>query len=149
MIIDGEVISEGHYYEGTYVDEQEVFLTEGAHQLHIDFYHHLFSKALILGWRNDKSEEYEPIPAAAFTHNPFDIKPTSPGLKEIVQNNAPGFGASLDTVHPAFDLSAVRPEGFEPRVGDIEFMADGRLVLCTWEGEVFEMENVTSGNRKR
>ncbi len=148
LAIDGDVVSEGHYYEGTFVDEIEIYLTEGAHKIHVDFYHHLFSKYLVLSWRNDKSNEYEPIPAVAFTHNPFDIKPTSPGLKEIVHNNAPGFGASLEDVHPSFDLSVVRPKGFKPRVGDIEFMGDGRLVLCTWDGEVFVLNNVTDGSNR-
>ncbi len=146
LTIDGETIMEGHYYEGTYVDDKEIYLTEGAHQIKIDFYHHLFGKSLILGWRQNKSEQYAPIPASAFTHNPFDIKPTSSGIKEILRSNAPGFGASLDKVHPSFDLSAVRPVGFEPRVGDIEFMEDGRLVVCTWDGEVFVLDNVTNGD---
>ncbi len=142
--LDGKKLFEGHFYEGTYVDDQEVYLTKGAHRLSIEFYHHLFDKYLILGWRKDKSQEYEPIPAEAFTHNPFDIKPTSPGIKELVRSSAPGFGASLEKVHPSFDLSPVRPPGFEPRVGDISFMEDGKLALCTWDGEVYVMDNVTS-----
>ena len=85
-------------------------------------------------------EGYVPIPASAYTHNAFDIKPTSPGIKSLVSNKAPGFGASLTSVHPAYDLSEVRPHGFEPRVGDLEFQDDGSLVLCTWDGEIYRME---------
>ncbi len=144
--LDGEVIFEGHFYEGTFIEGKEVYLEKGAHKLKIDFYHHLFDKYLILMWREDESAEYEPIPASMYTHNPFDILPTAPGIKELVRNSAPGFGASLDQVHPAFDLSPVRPEGFEPRVGDISFMEDGSLVLCTWDGEVYILDNATSSN---
>jgi len=142
--IDGKLVSQGHFYEGTFIDQKELFLEKGAHKIQIHFYHHLFDKHLILMWRDNKAAEYEPIPAEYYTHDPFDIKPTSPGIKAIVQNNAPGFGASLESPHPAFDLSVVRPEGFKPRVGDLEFRENGNLILCTWDGEVFELENPTS-----
>lgn len=144
LIIDGQLISQGHYYEGTFIEQKQLFLEKGAHKIQIHFYHHLFNKYLILMWRDSEDEEYEPIPAEYYTHDPFDIKPTSPGIKAIVQNNAPGFGASLLSPHPAFDLSVVRPEGFQPRVGDLEFRDNGNLVLCTWDGEIFELENPTS-----
>ena len=146
LAIDGKTVLSGHYYEGTYFGEKTLHLTKGAHPLKIDFYHHLFDKYLVLMWRRDKNQEFEVIPASAYTHNPYDVKPSSPGIKEIYRSNAPGFGASLEDVHPSFDLSPVRPEGFEPRVGDLSFMDDGRLVLCTWDGEVYEMKNVTSGD---
>lgn len=146
--IDGKLITQGHYYEGTFIDQKELFLEKGAHKIQIHFYHHLFDKYLILMWRDSKKEEYEPIPAEYFAYDLFDIKPTSPGIKTIVQNNAPGFGASLESPHPAFDLSVVRPEGFKPRVGDLEFRENGNLVLCTWDGEVYELENPTSANPK-
>ncbi|MEM7368099.1 MAG: family 16 glycoside hydrolase [Bacteroidota bacterium] len=149
LFVDGKLITEGHYYEGTFIDQAELYLTKGAHKIHIDFYHHLFDKYLILMWRENKSDEYEPIPAEFFTYNPFDLKPTSSGIKQIVQSNAPGFGASLEKIHPAFDLSTVRPEGFEPRVGDLEFMQDGRLALCTWDGEVYILENVSQDNSEQ
>ena len=146
LTIDGKLVSEGQYYEGTFVDEIELFLEKGAHHIKIDFYHHLFNKYLVLGWRENKRAEYEPIPPSYFTFNAFDIKPTSPGIKRLVQNNAPGFGASLDRVHPSFELSAVRPKGFKPRVGDIEFMSGGRLALCTWDGEVYILDDVTGSS---
>ena len=146
LTINGEVVSEGHYYEGTFVDQIQMPLKAGPNKLKINFYHHLFDKYLILMWRENDGEEYKPIPASAFTHNPFDIKPSSPGIKTLVSNKAPGFGASLESVHPAFDLEAVRPRGFEPRVGDIEFRDNGNLVLCTWDGDIYELTNPGSSN---
>ncbi len=145
ITINNEVLSEGHFYEGTFEDEFSVDLKKGANPFKINFYHHLFDKYLILLWRENEDQEYEPVPASVFTHNPFDIKPTSSGVKSIISNKAPGFGASLEEIHPAFTLSEVRPQGFEPRVGDMEFRENGNMVLCTWDGEVYEMENVTTG----
>lgn len=146
LLIDGKDVLSGQFYEGTYIGQKELFLTKGPLRLYIEFYHHLFDKYLILMWRTDKNQEYEVIPASAYTHNPYDVKPTAPGIKEIYRSNAPGFGASLEDVHPAFALSQVRPEGFKPRVGDLSFMDDGRLVICTWDGQVYEMTNVTRGD---
>ncbi|MDA0196661.1 MAG: DUF1080 domain-containing protein [Bacteroidetes bacterium] len=157
LTINGKVVSEGSIYEGTYVENIDVPLKKGANSFQIDFYHHLFDKYLLLMWTENANlsasqedefleyfEGYVPIPASVYTHNPFDIKPSSSGIKNLVSNKAPGFGASLEEVHPAFDLSAVRPEGFEPRVGDIEFKENGHLVLCTWDGQVYEIDNPTS-----
>jgi cytochrome c len=160
LTINGKVLSEGSVYEGTYVEDIEVPLNQGANSFKIDFYHHLFNKYLVLMWTEDAdkpvSQEdefqeyfkgYVPIPPSVYTHNAYQIKPTSSGIKSLVSNKAPGFGASLESIHPAYQLSEVRPQGFEPRVGDLEFQADGSLVLCTWDGEVYRMDNVTSTNR--
>jgi hypothetical protein len=35
-------------------------------------------------------------------------------------------------VHPAFDLSGIRPAGFEPRVSGMEFLPGGRMAVSTW-----------------
>lgn len=37
-----------------------------------------------------------------------------------------------DEVHPAFDLTVIRPSGFEPRVSGMEFLPGGRMALSTW-----------------
>ncbi len=53
----------------------------------------------------------------------------------------------LKGVHPAFDLAQVRPDDFMPRVGGLDFLSDGRMVVCTWDslGSVFILENWASG----
>ncbi|HKP95143.1 MAG TPA: hypothetical protein VJ385_05235 [Fibrobacteria bacterium] len=37
-----------------------------------------------------------------------------------------------DQVHPAFDLTVIRPKGFEPGVAAMEFLPGGRMALGTW-----------------
>ena len=39
----------------------------------------------------------------------------------------------LDAVHPSFRLENIAPEGFEPKVGGMDFRADGKLVLASWD----------------
>jgi len=63
----------------------------------------------------------------------------------------PGFGAPLTGVHPSYDLSTVRPAGFRPRVGAMDFLPDGRLLVATWDsvGGVYALSNVKTGDSRR
>ena len=76
----------------------------------------------------------------------------SPGVKEfdvpdgrIDSGRRPGDRSPLTDVHPATDLVNLRSGGFEPKVGGIDFLPDGRMVLCLWEprGRVVILDNVT------
>lgn len=60
-------------------------------------------------------------------------------------SKAPGDGAPLEGVHPSFDVEAVRPLGFEPKVGGMDFSQNGDLVLSTWDpqGAVYRLSGVT------
>ena len=53
-------------------------------------------------------------------------------------------GEPLIAVHPSYDLVNIRPEGFEPRVGGMDWLTDERLVVCCWESEggVYVLDNV-------
>jgi hypothetical protein len=42
-------------------------------------------------------------------------------------------GERLTAVHPAFHLQNVIPEGFEPKVGGMDFRQDGKLVVASWD----------------
>lgn len=37
-----------------------------------------------------------------------------------------------DRVHPGFDLTVIRPKGFEPGVTGMEFLPGGRMAVSTW-----------------
>ena len=60
----------------------------------------------------------------------------------------PGFGAPLEGVHPSFDVRTIRPAGFEPRVGGLAFLPDGRLLVTTWDimGGVYVLDNLETGD---
>ena len=63
----------------------------------------------------------------------------------------PGFGAPLEALHPAYDLSTIRPAHFRPPVGGMDFLPDGRLAVCTWDstGAVYLLDGVTTGDTNR
>ncbi len=60
----------------------------------------------------------------------------------------PGFGEPLEGVHPSLSLQTIRPSWFKPRVGGIDFLSDGRLLVSTWDslGAVYLVEGVMSGD---
>ncbi len=122
------------------------YLTKGFHKIDIDYHQNILTMALILQWREKGKNKFEFVPESVLFHDPRDIKPTSSGLKEIYQIEAPGHGGSLVSVHPSFDLLPARPDSFEPRVGGMDFLSNGDLAIATWDGEVFIVKNVSSGD---
>ncbi len=53
----------------------------------------------------------------------------------VPSDTAPGDGAPLAGVHPAFAVEPVAPEGFDPRVGGLDFFSNGDLAVATWDPE--------------
>ncbi|MCH8204246.1 MAG: DUF1080 domain-containing protein [Candidatus Hydrogenedentes bacterium] len=146
LTIDGEEFANGHYYEGTYRKTFKVTLDAGAHPFEIEFYHHLFDKILKFEWRKEGQSRWQVVPESVYTHSPYAIKPTSPGLKEMLKTTSPGFGTYLEDPHPSYSVTAVRPEGFEPRIGGLDVTEDGRILMSTWDGEVYLLENAMLGD---
>lgn len=60
----------------------------------------------------------------------------------------PGFGSSLNRVHPSYDLQTISVKGIEFKVGGLAFLPDGRLLVSTWtpQGEVYILEGVETGD---
>ena len=60
----------------------------------------------------------------------------------------PGDRFPLAEVHPSYDLSQARPNEFLPKVGGMDFLPDGRLVVSTWDatGGVYVIDNAQSGD---
>ena len=68
-----------------------------------------------------------------------------------IGSDAPGDRRPLEAVHPGFDLEPLRPPGFEPRVGGLGFLSDGRLAVSTWDasGSVYLLSHVVGGDPRR
>ncbi|MDH3651504.1 MAG: hypothetical protein OEQ53_17610, partial [Saprospiraceae bacterium] len=67
-----------------------------------------------------------------------------PSEQYLPVHQKPGFGAALEGIHPSYTLSAIRPEGFEPRVGGMDFDKDGNLYISTWDnaGAVYKLSGL-------
>jgi hypothetical protein len=51
-------------------------------------------------------------------------------------------------VHPGFDLTVIRPKGFEPRVSGMEFLPGGRMAVSTWRPNEIYILKGYDGPRK-
>ncbi|MEM9328844.1 MAG: c-type cytochrome [Bacteroidota bacterium] len=63
-------------------------------------------------------------------------------------DRTPGFGTPLTGIHPSFDLRTIRPTSFQPKVGALDFMSDGSLLLTTWDslGAVYRIEGLATND---
>lgn len=124
-----------------------IWLSPGEHPIEIEYFENGGDNVLRLEWRTPGATQFEVVPNSALTTQAGEVRVTSPGKKQIfdpANRWRPGDGRPLEAVHPAFDLRNVRPKGFKPRVGGMDFLPDGRLVLCTWDpdGAVYNVEGV-------
>jgi hypothetical protein len=53
-------------------------------------------------------------------------------LAAVLSAQAPARAGADDEVHPSFDLTPLRPAGYEPRVAGMDFLPGGRLAIATW-----------------
>ena len=81
-------------------------------------------------------------------HHRVKQQPSGSAKAWAANTKVPGDASAVAGVHPSFDLSQARPEGFSPKVGGMDFLPDGRMVISTWdaEGNVFIIEGVSTGD---
>lgn len=106
-----------------------VRLDAGAHPLLVEHFDVGGSRALRLEWKGPNSDRFTVVPSEHLRAESDPTRVTSPGFKRIEDGRRPGDGAPLVGVHPAWTLSDIRPPGFEPKVGSMVFLPDGRLVV--------------------
>lgn len=85
----------------------------------------------------------------------FSLKPASklpavdvPTELTKKQSSRSGFGAPLEGVHPSYDLQTIHRYNFNPRVGGLAFLPDGRLLVTTWDsiGAVYLLDHIETGD---
>jgi len=131
--------------------EVAVELEARAYALELRHFDNTVDSALRLEWKRPGDATFAVLDAACLSTPKGVVRVTSPGPKrrrrEVV--TAPGDRRPLAAVHPSYDLATVRPDGFEPRVGGLAFLPDGRLAVCCWEprGGVYLLEGVHGHDR--
>jgi len=127
-------------------------LSAGSYPFTAQHFEYGGGEQLTLLWKPPGAAAFEVVPAEALSCAAGEVRVTSPGLKKVIRplpRGRPGDGQPLTGVHPAFDLATVRPEGFEPRVGGMDFLPDGRLAISTWDadGAVWILDGVQGDDR--
>ncbi|MET0353370.1 MAG: family 16 glycoside hydrolase [Plantibacter flavus] len=154
--LDGQVLIDNDGPQDGTSKEATVTLTEGAHPLFLEHFEGGFGQLLKLEWKTPGSAAFEIIPSSALSTDADVVRVTAPGTKycEGAEDTA-GDGLRLDAVNPNYELTDLRPEGFEPKVSGLAFTEADQLLVSTtgsvsaggWvpdaePGEVFRLDNV-------
>ncbi|HRK79862.1 MAG TPA: DUF1080 domain-containing protein [Saprospiraceae bacterium] len=136
LFIGNKLIIDHDGLHGDAPKDGEVALEEGFHPFRIDFFQGGGGKALFFEWSSfDSNGEFGTVPAMAFFHDK-NKQPTGTVNAGLSGGpTIPGDGSPVTAVHPAFDLRQARPAAFLPKVGGMDFLSDGRLVVSTWDAE--------------
>lgn len=151
LYLNGEQVVDNWGFQAPTPGDVKVSLGAGEHPLEIIYFQGTGGASLSLQWRNPKTDEFEVIPESMLSLGEEEVRRVVPVVTdEKLVKSIPGDQSRLEAVHPAFDLHQARPEEFEPMVGGIDFMPDGRMVVSTWdpEGSVYLVSNYTADPQK-
>ncbi|GAA2376330.1 hypothetical protein Cme02nite_09800 [Catellatospora methionotrophica] len=133
--IDGAMVVNHDGLHGATALEGTVNLTTGYHALRLDYFERTGGQQLTLEWRTPGSSSFTLVPNSALSTDAGVVRVTAPGRKECEGvADSPGDGLPLTSVHPGFSLTNLRPGSFQPKVTGMDWLPDGRLVICTWGG---------------
>jgi len=122
-----------------------VALKKGYYPFKLEYYQGSGDKFLSLNCLLPNTSEFITIPPAMYYHSDDRlIEMAAKSLPMSVNNRMPGDQFSLLDVHPSYDLSMARPDDFLPKVGGMDFLDNGKLVISTWDatGSIFLLSNL-------
>ncbi len=147
LYIDGKLSAEQNNPDINVKDNRfSVRLSKGLHTLFVKQLNQNPSQYqdLTLWWTNPASKIFERTPPTQFfskkTAQKQSIGSTMvPKRKSNTQNLSIGR-------HPSLDVFDIHSDNFQPKTGGIDFLPDGRMVVCTWDssGSVYLVEGFES-----
>lgn len=147
LSLDGATICDTEDGGENFTVEGATTLTAGLKELRLPFYEDQGRFYLRLEWMKPGDTAFSLVPEANLRTEPGQTFVTSPGPKRWFYGEdprAPGDGRPLEAPHPAMTLENFRGPDFEPAVGALHFLPDGRLAVATWdeEGAVYLLDNL-------
>ncbi|MGV3639622.1 MAG: PA14 domain-containing protein, partial [Adhaeribacter sp.] len=150
LLIDDKLVVDNGGKHALEAKDAELVLKAGKHPFKLEYYQHGFGKGLSLQWLPYGAKDFVVVPPSVFTFKGSDIKKSVANAAAAPVVEIPGDGAPLLAVHPSFTLSQARPDSFQPKVGGMDFLPDGRLVVSTWDslGSVFIVDGRKAASPK-
>ncbi len=134
LMIDGKmVIDHDGRHAATAKMSGAVELAAGMHALRVEHFDHGGKKQLTLEWKTPGSDGFVVIPTESLRAEKDLTRVTGPGVKQIDDGKRPGDGKPVSGLHPAWTVTTIRPQGFEPMVGAMCFDKAGRLIVGTFK----------------
>jgi cytochrome c len=149
LLLDGRELINNDGLHGMDPKEAEVALRAGYHPIKIEFFQGGGGQGISLKWARSGDPVMKVIPA----NNLFRQRKEGEAVAAMggTAEGYPGDRMALSDVHPSYDLTQARPDAFLPKVGGMDFLPDGRLLVSTWDamGGVYVLDNVASGDPKK
>ena len=137
VFVNGDVVVEDDFRHAMRPVDGTVTLDAGWHRLRVAYFEDRFDEGLRLSWRPPGDEAFAVLDDAVLRTPASVTRVVAPGPKRVLglpsaypTEPSPGDRLPLETVHPGFVVEDLRPEGFEPQVGALAFLPDGRLVVA-------------------
>ncbi|CCK24864.1 large, multifunctional secreted protein [Streptomyces davaonensis JCM 4913] len=150
LLIDDQLVIDHDGLHGAEPKDGTVELTAGYHSLRIDHFERGGGQQVTLAWQPPGASEFALVPNSVLSTEADVVRVTAPGRKECEGAfDSPGDGLPLTGVHPDYDLTDLRPAGFEPQITAMDWLPDNRLAVTTWggsqatAGEVYLLDHVT------
>ncbi len=152
--IDGRKVLDHDGLHSFTAKQGDVELASGWHAIEVRQFEAGGGAQLRLEWRRPSSPEFELLKEPMLATKTGIVRLTAPGEKRAVRalvRGAPGDGRDIEGVHPSYRVTCVRPEHFEPKVGGIDWLPDGRMLVCTWDsiGAVYVLSNTAGDDRSK
>ena len=149
VYINDKLILDHDGLHGTSMKEVTLNLEAGYHPLKIKYFQGQGGKFLSFNYKPINEKVWRVVPTSMLYHDQNErsqIGTLNLPMANIIK--IPGDGTSLTSVHPSFDLYDIRPNDFEFKVGGMDFLSDGRMVVSTWEedGGIYVISNFKSND---
>ena len=151
LYVDDKLVIDNGGNHGLDPRDAETILKAGKHPFRVEYFQGGGGKGISLQWRRHGEKEFAVVPQEFFTFKGADIKRTQQEPLREKKDLVPGDGSALVSVHPSFTLAQARPDDFHPKVGGLDFLPDGRMVVSTWDslGSVFILDGVQGNDSKK
>ncbi|MDC6350082.1 PA14 domain-containing protein [Zeaxanthinibacter sp. PT1] len=142
LFIDGKQVIDNSGSHGSRIKDGEVHLNEGKHPIQVVYGQGEGGAMISLQVFDTEKEAYSLLDETMISHENNAV-PTNEKSPERLASMESAPSPSLKGVHPSFDLHQARPDDFKPKVGGIDFLEDGTMVVCTWDpdGAVYAIRN--------
>ena len=147
LYLDKKLVLDHDGLHGVTSVEVTLDLEKRDYELFIPHFENGGGSALKLEWRLQGQGGFRVLGAPECTAPKGIVRVTAPGVKRIKTKavlTSPGDRRPLTGVHPSYDLATIRTNDFEPRVGGMDFLPDGSLIVCCWEpdGGVYRVTGI-------
>ena len=134
--VDGERVVWNPGLHAPQARDGSIELDAGHRSLRLLYFENEGGAYLTLEWKPPGAADFERIPEDRLFTEAGVTRVVAPGPKRFsdqLGDLRPGDGLPLEACHPGWRVESMRPEGFEPQVGALCWLPDGRLGVATFE----------------